>query len=74
VSLILPVEPHCTYHPALVNLEQGPRNFDLFNKFGSTSSLKLRDVDENVFLFLNATEVHVFRGVRQELWMGVIPE
>ena len=74
MSSALPAESRCTHHPAFVNLEQGSRYFDFFNEFRSASPLKLRDVDENVFLFLNTTEVHVFCGMRQELWMGMIPE
>jgi len=74
MSLIPPVKSRSTHHPTLVNLKQGPRNLDLFNEFRSAPSLEFRNVNENVFLFLNAAEVHVFCRVWQELRMGVIPE
>lgn len=74
MSSIPPAKSKSTHHSTLVNLEQGPRNFNLFNEFRSASSLEFRNVNEDVFLFLNATEVHVFCRVRQELRMGMIPE
>ena len=74
MSLIYPTISRYTYHPALVNLEQSPRNFDFFNELRNTSSLELGGVNESVFLFLNATEAHVFCRIWQELWVCVIPE
>jgi len=74
VNLNPPGKPDYAHHPTLIHFEQGSRYFDLFDKFRSAPSLKLCDVDEDVFIFLDATEVHVFSGVWQELWMGVIPE
>ena len=68
-----PTESSRTHYPSLIDLKQGSRYLNLFNQLSKSSSLELSNVDENVFVFLDSTEIHVFRRVWQKLRMSVIP-